>query len=182
VDGETAVAIVGIIVAGIIGPWLTARWASGQQRRAQSHERALGDLQDLRAVLGKAGVALTEVEIAAASALAYLMAINKQGQNASHEIQDSFARSVDEFWNGLHEARAAGEEIVIRLGKESPTVNEYARALAAMEEAGGLLAEEQPVTQERTDGLFKPFGTAREAFVNAAAEVVGSQLPPSTGS
>jgi len=59
-DG-TAITIVSVFVAGVIGPGITA-WAAAQaQRRRFAHERELHDLDDLRRELDHLGDTFAEL-------------------------------------------------------------------------------------------------------------------------
>lgn len=162
---------------GVAATWLRMRFDRRQAFATRTHERELGDLAELRAVLDDAAATLAQTEVAASEAV-NLWARASATRDAADEARADEAGNT--FWNWLHTARAASRRVAIRLPAHEVTAS-LIEAVDALYEGPGkwLMGVPQPPGSER---VFGPAGVARDQFAARASALVRSQLPPTAAS
>lgn len=170
----TAVAIVGILVAGVVGPAVAARFSLRQQEGQQSHERSRDDLADLRILLAEAAKDLRMSEGLLAGTLALLMTWGEQlNVEASGHLEKAagVGRTVM-----LNDAR-----IAIRLDEASAIAVAHRDAAAALNRAfdavalvGGSGGADAKTTYDGLTAAQTDLTDARARFTAAARNEVGN--------
>ncbi len=162
-DATTAIALVGIIVAGVVGPSVTALWSLRAQNNRAEHERELVDLAELRAVFDDAGMKLAAMDLAIAA--------------FTHDPAGTEERFVEAWSNAL----GSEHRIATRLGFHHEISQTYHFAVASLGRASdvvGKSVQARAAFDKRAyDEQVTYFNRARLKFAEDAATLIGSRLP-----
>lgn len=173
--------VTGIVVSGVVGPWLSNRWETTRQRREFGHERALEDRAELRQLLDEAAVTSLAASTARGAAIIAL---------------HSRDRRIDEHPEILDDLRETGgaldalsERVAVRLTREDNTASSIGRAARAFNRLLPPIAflamfdvEDRAGFRKELDQISKhadEFDQARERFMVEAAKLVGSRIDAS---
>jgi hypothetical protein len=179
VDGPTIIAAISVLVAGatsIFAPVIAGR----NQRRSEAakfeHERAMKDMDELRALIDEIATTFPAV-------------IQKQATlRSKHNTSDS--TNVDDYWDQISAYTQAREELInldtrllLRLGYEHRLRRACALAVKEISDAGAdaltRVTLEQPRPhdwRERSERERKAMWAAQQRFLEAASEFVSSPL------
>lgn len=168
--------------------WFTRQWTDARQERALeaererlgvqlTHERALGDLAELRAVLEEAAISLRSAFDDYQSAAA---AVWKASQHPNDARERAHAKAA------VEKARGAGIDLMrplarlsIRLDGEHPTARAFVEAMLGHQARVRELVDKGPqryTRHEQHQGGLRA-GAELQAFTHAARLAVGSELP-----
>jgi hypothetical protein len=162
---DTAVAITGIVVSGVVGPALGAWWS----RSRQQADHAVELDREIRRVLDEGAAAVGATKRAFES----LWALQRNGVSPDAEP----ARNcVFEWRQELAAARTAGDRIAIRLGEEHEVSRAYSACIAALDEqreVAWAFEQHQKPRQATYDRTNRSFREARQAYIAASRRWVG---------
>ncbi len=154
-----------------------------QYGRGLRHERALSDLDGLRALLDEAAVALHDTSYALVDAYSDLMRWGRwlfaeEERTASYRTLQARGKALDELAERLKVRLGRDHAVVEAFGNADQAALDAFRALGRIELEGGddsppeLLTE----THERLTTARANFNAARLAFLDAANKTAGAEL------
>lgn len=168
---DTAISLTAIVVSGVVGPSLSAWWTHRRQR--EDHERDLR--AELAGVLDEGASALGRAK----RSFERTYAMHSEGLDpALAEVREVF----DLRRRAMQDVRYADDRIAIRLGGDHPVRRAFAacaqtldrqRDFARAFERGSPI---DPAVLEQQQRAHDEFDPTREAFVDAARQLVGPRL------
>ncbi|WP_028060496.1 hypothetical protein [Candidatus Solirubrobacter pratensis] len=169
----------GTLTAGLVSPAIGARFARTQQQRQFAHDQAMRDTQELRTLLDEIAARLEEADEALGTSYQWFIRL---GLEMSGE-----EKATKAFAEASRQGRARAilvERLTIRRGAEDGPTRAAAaardammRALREIDMIAALRHEERLLEANRAiEAERAAFKAAREQFVRAALELVGSHV------
>jgi hypothetical protein len=175
-----AVAVTGIVVAGVLGPSVAAAWAVVHQRHQQEHERQLGDLVELRRVLDEVTRVADDAVNLARDASSTGAVVARFGQATAPPILTAHRAATQSYFAKVSEAMGSYGRLAVRLGGDHAVAQAYAVLVTDLMTTGAFLADDDP---KKFDGdwgskMLGSFPVSLIQFLAEANKVAGSRLPP----
>jgi hypothetical protein len=175
--GTNTVALVSVVVAGtsaVVAPGLAGLLDLRRERWRTRRDRKVGDLVDLRVLLDEMAVAFEEARLAVRRIRRLLGGNDPGGATAVRAAWEGFASE------GQRITRLRARTMV-RLGAEHAVVVRSDAAVRAMRQLSNCFErsiDRSPtaVPWTRLDELEQQLIDASDAYVDAAVDVVGSEL------
>jgi hypothetical protein len=172
-------AITGIVVSGVVGPAVAARYAFRRSARDHEYARVLADRAELRTLLDDA-------EQAARQAGRLGETINGLFITHGRWTRERAGSQVDRFYEAGRAVDLQSGRLALRLTREHPVAKSYQDAfegLLKVANAVGLAADlgEHANTREAYDAMKagnSTFVAAHDRFLAGAQILVAAQLEP----
>jgi hypothetical protein len=141
-DATTAVAIAGIVVAGFVGPSVSAWWAGRGQGRQHEHERTLHDLAELRSVLDDAAERIQRATVQLKRLGSEIASdLRRPAKGAAADYRAAKRETlVNETAEVIFDVGMASERIAIRVGSDTLVSRAYVSAHAKLRDSLDALA------------------------------------------
>jgi hypothetical protein len=170
--------LAGIATSGVLGPWAASRFAKRRQEQEFKHGLIAGDRGELRELVDAAAVALLDASYARGTAYASLI-------TNGPSIGERDAETVKKMTEAGRQLDTLKERLAVRLTRTHPVAQTFFDANGAYFEAFKPVQRVANIGHDQTfpeewkafEAAGQVFEERREAFMDAAAEHIGSRLP-----
>ena len=172
--------LAGIVVSGVVGPWLSARWNLQTKRVEYNQDRALQDLEELRAVLDGMAKSVAAVYSIFGSAVSWLQTVKPD--ETDEGMHATVVKAVTDVYGPVVALGNDVPRLMLRLGARHPVLEGY---LAFSHELtvwmGARFDGTVPLPAEREEELAamqEAVNRTYAVFFDAGFRMVGSDVTP----